>query len=331
MVRTAIVFLLLLTSIGFASQVDVKLNTAEPDAVLAILDKLSAKEAVTADDWQRLFATEGYIRLKQREDQMKRTFTDDDFQKFVKSTDLLERRQALTKTLAEWKRADVTAAANRALAYLPSNAKIRATVYPMIKPKINSFVFEANTNPAIFLYIDPALTKEQFENTMAHELHHIGYSSACPEDSVKRHETVQTVRQWIGAFGEGLAMLAAAGGPDVHPHQFSKAEDRARWDHDVANFDADLKTVEAFFNEILENKLTSEKIQDKAFSFFGIQGPWYTVGWKMAVTIEETFGRQKLIDTMCDPYLFLSTYNEAAVKQKQAMATWSPAFLSQIK
>ena len=55
---------------------------------------------------------------------------------------------------------------------------------------------------------------------MAHESHHIGFAEAgrrydaqiasLPEDARK-------AAAWMGAFGEGLAVLAAAGGPDVHP------------------------------------------------------------------------------------------------------------------
>jgi hypothetical protein len=50
-------------------------------------------------------------------------------------------------------------------------------VCPLIKPKHNSFVFDADTDPAICLYLDPASSKEAFGNTVSHELHHIGLSS----------------------------------------------------------------------------------------------------------------------------------------------------------
>ena len=299
----ALLFAVFIVSICFADSIDVRLVTDEADAVLRIL---STKQP-TEKDWQRLFSSEGYVRLKKREESMKRSFTDDEFKQFVLSQDLSQHAADLAKTLEGWKQADMQHVGAAALAYLPAGAKIHAKIYPVIKPKTNSFVFEADTDPAIFLYLDPAESKEKFENTLTHELHHIGYSNVCTRDDTDRPKEVQAARQWMSGFGEGLAMLAAAGGPDIHPHATSGAEDRARWDHDVANFNSDLKTLEKFFLDILNHKISDQEIQGKGFSFFGIQGPWYTVGWKMAVTIEKTFGREKLLNSICDPAKFLAT------------------------
>jgi hypothetical protein len=73
-------------------------------------------------------------------------------------------------------------------------------------------------------------------------------------------------------------------------------------------------------------------MQKEGFSFFGIQGPWYTVGWRMVSLIEETYGRKRLIEVMCDQRLLLRTYNEAAAaynrKAKEPLATWSEAVLA---
>ena len=325
---------------GVSQRVDVREVTDEADAVLAILSKKMAKQAVTDSDWQRLFASEGYVRLKKREASMKRDFTDAEFKAFVLSDKLLERAPLLGATLEKWKRAEVEAAARRSLAYLPSDARIRAKIYPVIKPKENSFVFEVTTDPAIFLYLDPSVSKEQFENTLAHELHHIGYGGSCPSkqmtDEINRlPPNIRSVVEWLGAFGEGFAMLAAAGGPDVHPHATSNAEDRARWDHDMANFNSDLRLVEKFFQDVLDNKLNEEETQKVAFSFFGVQGPWYTVGWKMAVVIEKTYGRARLIEIMCDQRKLLSTYNEAAAtynrSAREPLALWSSKLIESIK
>jgi len=325
--------MLILVAFGVApAQVNVRLVTDEADAVLAILAKQKANEPIADADWQRVFQSEGYVRLKQREAFMKRSFEDADFKTFVLSQPVAERAQALAETLDKWKRADVTGAARLALAYLPKGAHITAKIYPVIKPRENSFVFDSEKDPAIFLYLDPKKTREQFENTLAHELHHIGYAGSCPDKQVtdeieKLPPNVKQALKWIGAFGEGFAMLAAAGGPDVHPHAVSNPEDRARWDKDVGNFNDDLKKVETFLLDVLDNKLTEDQIQQTGFSFFGIQGPWYTVGWKMAVLIEKTNGRAKLIECMCDQRKLLSTYNEAARKHnrksKQQLATWA--------
>ena len=335
------VFLLVLFAFGSAAaQVNVKLVTDEAEAVLSVLAKRKANQSISETDWQRIFQSEGYVRLKKRETSMQRSFADADFKIFVLSDELAERLPSLEETLARWKSADVSGAARLALAYLPKDAHVRAKIYPVIKPRENSFVFEVREDPAIFLYLDPAVGQKKFENTLAHELHHIGYGGSCPAKNVaeeikKLPANVQTVVTWVGGFGEGVAMLAAAGGPDVHPHAVSGADERARWDKDVANFDEDLRKVEQFFLDILGNKLTEDQIQKTAYSFFGVQGPWYTVGWKMSVVIEKTFGRARLIESFCDQRKLIATYNEAAAKynasSSKPLPLWSKAIVDALR
>lgn len=325
---------------GQTSPINVRFVTDEPEAVLAILEKKKNNQEISENDWQRLFATEGYRRLKNREESFKRSFTEMDFKNFVLSDDLSARFDSLRETFGRWKNADLNGAGKRALAYLPKGARIRAKIYPVIKPRDNSFVFEVKTDPAIFLYLDPKVTREQFENTVAHELHHIGFGTSCPspqtEAEIKKlPQNAQTVLKWIGAFGEGAAMLAAAGGVDVHPHAVSEAQERERWNRDMTNFNEDLKRVELFYLNVLANRLSEEEINKTAFSFFGeAQGAWYTVGWKMAVTIEKAFGREKFIEVICDQRKLLSTYNQAAEKHNKKsphkLALWSPKLISAI-
>jgi hypothetical protein len=308
--------------------------------VLSILKKRKANQPINEADWQRVFQSEGYVRLKKRETAMKNSFEDADFKTFALSDGLAERAQALEETLHRWERADRARAARLALAYLPKGAQIKARIYLVIKPRNNSFVFEVKTDAAIFLYLDPAVSREKFENTLAHELHHIGYASGCPTQKVsdeisKLPQNRRLAMTLIGAFGEGFAMLAAAGGPDMHPHAVSRPEERARWDKDLADFNNDLRKVETFFLDVLENRLTQEEIQKTAASFFGVQGPWYTVGWKMAVMIEKTFGRKKLIECICDNRKLLPLYNKAAAKhnrqRREPLALWSESLLKTVK
>ncbi|MBS1796056.1 MAG: hypothetical protein JSS81_19550 [Acidobacteria bacterium] len=342
MKRIIIIFtaLILFGATGAAAQrVDLEIVTDEADAVLRILEKKENAQEITPADWEKIFSSEGYTRLKKRETAFKRPFEETAFQKFVLSNELGARRKILAETLAAWKKTDVERPAAMALAYLPAAARIRARVYPVIKPADNSFVFDLKENPAIFLYLDPAVTREQFENTLAHELHHIGFGTACPTaevtDALKKYSPgMQKVLDWTGAFGEGFAMLAAAGGPDVHPHAVSAPEDKARWDKDLANFNNDLKAVEKFFLDLDAGKLSAEKERETAFSFFGVQGPWYTVGWQMAVVIEKTDGRARLIEDFCDPRRLLPAYNKAVVKynrrHKTQLASWSKELIDKI-
>ena len=320
-------------------RLNVKVITDEADAVLAILALKKANKAITDSDWQRLFASEGYIRLKQREVSMRRSFEDDDFRTFVLSDALAARASALAETLSRWKTANAVRSGNLALAYLPRQATIGAKIYPVIKPRENSFVFDLKNDPAIFLFLDPTMSREKFENYLAHELHHVGYGTACPtkltSDAIAQlPQNAQTVIRYLGAFGEGFAMLAAAGGPEVHPHLYSSTTDRERWDRDVANFESDLRKVENFFLDVLANRLTEEQINQAVSTFFGEQGAWYTVGWRMCVTIEKTFGRRALIEAMCDQRKLLSTYNRAAArfnrKTRKPLALWSPSLIAAI-
>lgn len=323
-----------------SERMQLRLVTDEAEAVLAILDKRAAGTQVADGDWQAIFKSEGYRRLKKREESMQRPFEDAVFKEFVMSPELLSRAAALRQTLEKWKRADMNVPGRLALAYLPDRAYIHANIYPVIKPQTNSFVFEVSTDPAIFLYIDPEITRQQFENTVAHELHHIGYGTACPPSSTaakiaQQPAPVQQLANWIGAFGEGFAMLAAAGGADVHPHAVSKPEDRQRWDHDMADFRKNQQELDGFFRKILDGTLTEDQANKQAFTYFGVQGPWYTVGWEMAVTIEKTYGRPRLIETMCSTPTLLSTYNAAATQAAKTgngtPALWSPEIIKALE
>jgi hypothetical protein len=330
-------WLILLASQCFAtdSRISLTFDTSEADAVLQILELRASGHSATDADWKRLFSTEPYQRLQQRESSMKRNFTNDDFKRFVLSDELLQKRKELFQTLLQWKKADLNAAAERALSYLPAKAAIRAKVFPVIKPRSNSFVWEPDTNAAIFLFLDPNESAAKFENTVAHELHHIGFASlkAATESNLSGlSPEARTTVQWMGGFGEGLAMLAAAGSPDVHPHSNSSPKERARWNSDMANFNTDLKKVEQFFFDILNGKLKTEDQQNQVgFSFFGEQGPWYTVGYKMAFLVEKRFGRPQLIECMLDTRKLLALYNQAAAEiSSQRLELWSPELLKRV-
>jgi len=148
----------------------------------------------------------------------------------------------------------LTSAAAKILPYLPADARIHASVYPVIKPQSNSFVFETDTDPAIFLYVDPEKSEASFKNTVAHEMHHIGLSSATAaygKIADAAPEPKREVLNWIGAFGEGLAVLAAAGAADVHPLATEPEGDRTRWDQDMKFWTHEFADLNQFFVDIL--------------------------------------------------------------------------------
>jgi hypothetical protein len=320
------------------NKIQVRVDASEAEAVLSILEARRTGRTAAAKDWERLFATEPYRRLKRRESSMKRDFTDQDFKSFVLSPDLAKSESALRTALAAWRKADIEGSARRILPYLPPQAGIKAAIYIVIKPRTNSFVFELLQDPTIFLYLDPKISAAKFENTVAHELHHVGLASVSAESErvlAGLPPRISAAVDWMGSFGEGLAMLAAAGSPDIHPHAASAPDERERWDRDMANAGRDLKDVEAFFLDIIQGRLSGkESIREKAMAFFGIQGPWYTVGYAMAVLVEKTEGRAALIECMVDPRQLLIRYNRAAEKWNAAYPDkkplWSAALLAAI-
>jgi len=86
----------------------------------------------------------------------------------------------------------------RVLAWLPDGASIRAQVFPEIKPKQNSFVWTKPDNgPAIFLYLERQ-TKAKFENTVAHECHHIGLQSLGKEQDALQGTMSPVVKTAVG-------------------------------------------------------------------------------------------------------------------------------------
>lgn len=313
-------------------RVAVRLVDDEASAALAILEKEFARQRVNETEWQRLFSADGYVRLKSRESYMKRDFTDEQFRSFIQSDSLIRRTPALRATLAAMRKVDFSNAARQALTYLPARARIAAHVYPEIKPRTNSFVFSEDSIPGIFLYLDPSQTPAVFQNTVTHELHHIGWNDACgaASDSTLK-EPMRTLVRRMGGFGEGLAMLAAAGGPDINAHYESDSATRARWDRDVANHEANLRLLEKFFLDVAELRVTAtDSVNTLAGQFYGEQGPWYTVGWKMAVVIEKTFGRARLISVMCDMPALLRTYNEAVAIQSRSAGENLPSWSSRL-
>lgn len=312
-----------------SDRVQIVFDATEAEAALAILDSEAAGQSPPEHDFERLFASEGFVRLVAREKQIGSGLEKEDVRAFLASPATQARRIALRQTLQRWRSADLGGASSRATAYLPPEATLRVTVFPVVKPKPNTFVFEPKTHPAIFFALDPELSRPQFENTLAHELHHIGFASLPePAGLAELDPAARRAADWISAFGEGFAMLAAAGGPDVHPHRDSKPEDRARWDRDVARFDEDVPALERFFLRIVHGELaTDAEIMHEGRGFFGVQGAFYTVGWSMAVVVERRFGREVLIACMRDPRQILATF-DAAVADPHGLsipthATWS--------
>lgn len=327
-----LVALLALLPMAAQAEVRVSLDTAEAESVLRIAEEIAASGSAKESSWQALFATNGYRDLLARETAMGREFTESDFRAFVASGAVVNRRAEFRGALETWRRFDVAAAARSALAYLPEGASIEAVVYPLIKPKPNSFVFNTGRGRAIFLYLDPAVSGDQFQNTVVHEMHHIGFDTACEESEPAT--PLERARRYLGGFGEGIAMLAAAGGATIHPHASSRPEARATWERDYRNVAPDMKRLEKFFLDLAEGRLVKDDdVRREFMSFIATedvpQGAFYSVGWHMASTIERARGRKTLVALMCDRVAMMRAYNEIVATDDGA-PRWSGQLLERL-
>lgn len=315
-------------------RLELSLDPSQAESVLSIAERRAAGREIAEEEWARLFATEPYLRLEKRETSMGRSFERQAFREFVLSGELAGRLPELRRTLEAWKRADLRAAAERILPYLPPEARVRAKVYPVVKPRTNSFVFEAATDPAIFLAVDPTQSESAFANTVAHELHHIGLASLSAEHERRIESLPPPARQaarWMGAFGEGLAVLAAAGSPDVHPMRDFPDEDRIRWDQDQRFFEQLVGQLDGFLLDVARGGFARPEVADRvAMGHFGYRGPWYTVGWRMGAEVERRFGRAALLECMGDPRRLLARYNEVAGAPAAAGAERLPRWSAEL-
>lgn len=328
------------TSAAPLELVNVVFITDEADTALGIIHAHRAGEPIPESRWSALFRTHGYVHLKEREAAMGRAFTDSSFQAFLTSDSLGARLPVLAPAVGALERIDVATAASLALAYLPAGTPLRARLYLEIKPITNTFVFTgADSVPSIFLYAQTSETTAQLQNTLAHELHHIGTEAACRSqqqgDSTTSSPAIGMLLDYISAFGEGRAMLAAAGGPEVHPHAEDPDSLRARWDRDLARVPADMQDLASFFSDVVQRRITSaDSVKRRGNSYFGYQGPWYTVGWLMASTVERQFGRAALVGTLCRPADFLAQYNRAATSSNRSrhdqLPLWPKALIDSL-
>lgn len=113
-------------------------------------------------------------------------------------------------------------------------------------------------------------------------------------------------------------MLAAAGSPTVNAHAEDADSIQQRWNRDVAHAPEDMRDLAQFFGDVLAGRITSaDSVRRRGNTYFGVQGPWYTVGWLMASTVERELGRAALVRTTCAPVDFLAEYNRAAERSSR--------------
>lgn len=320
-----------------APPVQLTIDASEAEQALFLIEKQLNHKDISAEDWQKLFTSLPYKKLKAREATFGNSFSDEEFKEFLLSESAAKRYPEWKQALVEAKRTNLLAIGKNILAWLPDGSSIHAQVLLEIKPKHNSFIWKQDREaPSIFLNLENK-TQAQVENTILHECHHLGMESLEPqqESAIEGLPVpTRTAVRWLRAFGEGEAMLAAAGSVDRHPHWMDDGVARARWDSDMLHLNSDLKAIQGLMIDILDGKFKDDKeIAAKAAPFWGYQGAWYTLGYEMSALVEKQKGRQALKECLLDPRKLLIQYNEIAKKANADganLALWEDSFLSRL-
>ncbi|MFO7653378.1 MAG: DUF5700 domain-containing putative Zn-dependent protease [Candidatus Krumholzibacteriia bacterium] len=351
LVAMTMVLLLARPASGRGSErIDIALELDQAEAVLELLAVRAAGDEVPDSLWTRLLASEGYRRVMERERGMNERFgldrgiDDASFRAWALSgpapAGLAERRAALDA----WREVDLQRAGEQALAYLPAGTRLNGTIYPIVREQTNSFIWDLETeHPAIFMYVEPGRDAAELEHILAHELHHVGSAmAACPDmpAAQDRPAGVRQVRRWLTAFGEGIAVLAAAGGPDGDTHPFAGPDERSAWSARLDSLASDMVELEDFLLALLEEELTGDDAGRRGMSFItrpgAPAGPFYSVGWHMAATVERVLGREAVVEADCEPARLLLAYDRAAAVLAQgdpdaSLPRWSPGFLERME
>jgi hypothetical protein len=325
---------------GVARPPAIRTEFDQAEAAIIIMETLAKGEDVSEAQWRALWTSKGYARLIERQSSLN---IDEGFagrlESWLQDPAVHNRAADYRRAVEEIKTIDSNAAGRMASAYLPKSFVIEATFIALIKHTPNSFVFDMANDPTIFLNVDPDKSMESVEAILAHELHHVGFEKCA---QVSDYDRLSEPQQWVvnvlPVLGEGLAMLAAAGSPDRHPQFFGSSAEWMTWERDVATAGPEIMRMERYFMAVLDGSLPEDQRRPQLFSFINTadvpQGGAYTVGWKMAAAIERHFGRQALVDTVCDYRKVLKLYNravrEVGIREAGGLITWSDEFLDRL-
>lgn len=198
-----------------------------------------------------------------------------------------------------------------ALKYLPAGTGIWAKVHFILSGHSDAYTVGKEN---IVLNISMFLGNSTYlEMVLAHELRHRGLSSVEVPRAKPKTLGEEKLNLLIGGTkGEGLATYVM--------YQVTKTRRVELWSRTyqegMRNINEHFQRIETELLEISQQEgySSKEEIYEKFFSCMGIA---YFVGCKMARVIEETLGRNALIDCMAKPAEeFFLLYNVAAKKKK---------------
>ncbi len=304
------------------------------------VDILKSDRMPTEEQWDQLFQHPAYQQIDRQGQRKRRLIRNmpiafmpskkakldsiltqtEGFSNFVCShlVEAAQQRKMLDQFAVKLEKGDLTQKAlTAAKQYLP-----RGTTERFAPPKVYLILFEPNGfgGPNLVLDLLHVIKNSEVENIsfIAHEAHH-SYRSRLDEIEFpdNKSDDFLLLYAFAGLLEEGIAsMLDKKEYPqiDIHSIPEDKRSDIVTFNQAFANAPNTLQQMDRWLQEMKANPSQTAELGKQIHSSLTWGG--HPDGLYMALAIEKTLGRKKLIATNDDPFEFFMVYNKAAKKSK---------------
>lgn len=228
------------------------------------------------------------------------------YKELIKCNNRLDDISTYLDELEKRKTEIVSKASEKAGKYLLDMDDIEADIYLVIGSLDAYGVNLLDTRAIVIDVVEFISEVDELVAMMAHELHHKAGNRGReiywrlhrngPKDLERAYSIVSEL------IGEGLATLV------TFPYGLFRKYSAVK-----PKIDDEYEKVEEGIKQMCQN-ITDERADEIFGSLYNNAGPLYMVGCDMAMKVEKTFGREKLVTAAQEPLQFFQAYKEAVTK-----------------
>jgi hypothetical protein len=313
-----------------AQDLRVRIDLSEPEAMLAAADGLRNNGRIEAAQLETVLQTPAAKHLRGTH-----ALTAENIGPYITSAEFSAQAGAFQFSLREWRMASRQQIERRIGEYLPPEGQLSLTVVVVLAPGFTEAEFDTSSiPPRVFVPLVPSMLHMRQETYVGEQVYLL--ASAIAIKSLQPHynrmtDSVRLAVEYTTEFRRGIALLAGAGGPGLHICATCPRAERQQWDNDLVAFGTDFQKLNKLLlaTALAERDIEGHRSQLDSVSVLS----WQVLGYRMAVTIEQHYGRKVLPNLLRDPRMLLELYNLAAAadnasgKVDEPLPLWSPELM----